>query len=162
MLLDNINLLRSFNLFIFLLFSQPVKAQWRLIYKSQDIDSIYSANKAITGNSVNPIILIEQRGRLSKFLIVRYAHTKRKLVAKKSVWGFTDSTNVIWRYYDSDLYRVVSYNDLGVEYAMYRVYVRGRPNYDYFELAYSRTLDSKIEISWKKAMEDIPTGNILR
>lgn len=113
--------------------------------------------------TVNPIILIERRGELSRFLIVRYAHSKRKLVDKRSIWGFTDSTNAVWRYADGDLCRVVNYDGAGVKYAIYRTYARlrtSRPEV-YYTPGYSHTLDSKIKATWGEAMEDIPTGHIL-
>lgn len=155
--------MKSTALFSLLLISSPLKAQWRIIHKSGDIDSVYVANKAAPLDTINPIILIEPRGVLSKFLIVRYAHSRRKLIAKKSVWGFTDSTNAVWRYYNGDLCRVVNCTGSGVDYAIYRTYARSRTSRPevYYVAGYSRTLDSKIEATWEKAMEDIPPNFIL-
>ena len=155
--------MKSIILGLFILMSQPLRAQWRLIYKSGDIDSIWVANKTASINTSNPITSIERRGELSRFLIVRYAHSKRQLVATKDVWGFTDSTNTVWRYFGGDLCRVVNYNGAGVEYAIYRTFSRLRTNRPevYYTPGYSRTLDSKIETTWEKAMEDIPSGHIL-
>lgn len=141
--------------------AQPTKAQWRLLYKSQDI--VQLTDTAAQSDPGNPIVLIEPRGEWSKYLIVRYAHSKRKLIPKKQVWGFTDSTNTIWRYADNDLCRVLSYNGAWVEYAIYRNKnnKNGRPT-TWYEPGYSRTLDGKVETTWRKAMEDIPSETILR
>ena len=157
------NLLQSVVLFICLLVSQPVKAQWRLIYKSQDIDSVWLANKTAPVDAVNPIRLIERRGELSKYLIVRYARSKRKLINKNNVWGFTDSTNAVWRYSNGDFCRVVDHNGAWIEYAIYRTNTtRYSKPVIYYTTGYSRTLDSKIEASWDKAMEDVPVELIFR
>lgn len=138
------------------LICQPAYAQWRLIYKSQDIIHPIDTTSL---DRTNPIILIEPRGEWSKYLIVRYAHSKRKLVPKKQVWGFTDSTNAIWRYYNNDLCRVIKYNGTWVEYAIYcsTSSKSGRPR-TWYEPGYGRSLDSKIWPSWSKAMADVPIG----
>ena len=164
--------IKSLILSILFLMSQPLKAQWRLIYKSQDIDSIWAVNKTVPVNTENPIVLIERRGVLSRFLIVRYAHSKRKLVNTKNVWGFTDSTNAVWRYSGGDFCRVVDYNGAGVKYAIRRTtngYLNPTESESaqrcpcvYYVVGYSRTLDSKIETNWEKAMEDIPPDYMLQ
>ena len=137
--------------------TQPLKAQWRLLYKSQDILQLTdSMARSVTAN---PITLIEPRGEWSKYLIVRYAHAKRQLISKKQVWGFTDSTNAIWRYYNNDLCRVMKYNGTWVEYAIYRSKSNrnGRPT-TWYEPGYGRSLDGKIWLSWPEAMADVPAG----
>ena len=155
--------MKPFILGIFLLISPALKAQWQLIYKSKDIDSVWAANQTRPLELINPITSIERRGIFSRYLVVRFAHSKRKLVAIKSVWGFTDSTNTVWRYSEGDLCRVVNYTGAGVEYAIYRTYLRrNSPPVVYYIAGYSRTLDSKIEANWAKAMDDVPAGHILR
>lgn len=135
----------------------PLQAQWRLLYKSQDI--LQLTDSLTLTSLANPITLIESRGVWSKYLIVRYAHAKRQLIPKKQVWGFTDSTRAIWRYYDNDLCRVMKYNGTWVEYAIYhsKSNRNGRPTI-WYEPGYSRSLDSKIWQSWSAAMADVPTG----
>ncbi|MFD2935440.1 hypothetical protein [Spirosoma flavum] len=149
-------------LFLVLIVSacQPICAQWRLIYKSQDI--IQPTDTTTSLDRTNLITLIEPRGEWSKYLIVRYAHSKRRLISKKQVWGFTDSTNAIWRYTDNDLCRVMKVNGTWVEYAIYRSKSNknGRPTV-WYEPGYSRSLDSKIWPYWSEAMADVPVGYIV-
>lgn len=139
------------------LIHQPIYAQWRLLHKSQDI--IQPIDTTTNADLADPITLIEPRGEWSKYLIVRYAHSKRKLVPKKQIWGFTDSTKAIWRYYNNNLCRVMKYNGTWVEYAIYcsRSNRNGRPTI-WYEPGYSRSLDSKIWSNWSAAMADIPAG----
>ncbi|GAB4017517.1 hypothetical protein GCM10028808_49110 [Spirosoma migulaei] len=138
------------------LFGKPVSAQWRLLYHSQDINK-----QQDTSHTTNQITSIESRGVLSKYLVVQYAQIKRKLIAKKSVWGLVDGQGAIWRSYQKELFLVLRYNGGWVEYVVNRP-VRTRLTATYAASMYSRTLDSKITSSWTKAMEEIPPGHISR
>lgn len=151
------NNLRYTLLLLCLMGMQTAQAQWQLLYKSQDILQLPDSGTHV--QSDNPIVLIEPRGTWSKFLIVRYAHTKRQLVPKKQVWGFTDSTWAIWRYYQNDLCKIMKYNGTWVEYAIYRTWSNrnGRPTI-WYEPGFSRTLDGKIWPTWQAAMADLPVG----
>ena len=119
------------------------------------------ANATQPADTTNPIVLIEPRGIFSKYMIVRYAHSKRKLVAKKSIWGYADSTNVIWRCTDNNLCLLLGYNSVWADYAVYHRSNRGRSPVIWFERGYSRTLDSKVRDHWSDAMEDVPAGYVL-
>ncbi|QJD80677.1 hypothetical protein [Spirosoma rhododendri] len=135
------------------------RAQWRLFYQSQDL--FRRAVPSVPSDNADPIVLIEPRGELSKYLIVRYAHSKRALVLKKSVWGFSDSTNVIWRVYRNDLCRVTKYNDTWVEYGLYRSRSTRGGLSIWYEPGFSRGLDGKIWSRWSEAMADAPPGHIV-
>ncbi|PRY37555.1 hypothetical protein CLV58_11024 [Spirosoma oryzae] len=138
----------------------PVCAQWRLLVKSQDVFKL--SEPTAPDALANPITLIEPRGELSKYLIVRYAHSKRALVRKSSVWGFADSTNAIWRVYKNDLCRVTRYNDTWVEYGIYRSKNNRNGPTVWYEPGFSRGLDGKIWNRWSEAMADALPGHIVR
>lgn len=138
----------------------PMYAQWRLLVKSQDV--FKTPEPADSGAPANPITLIEPRGELSKYLIVRYAHSKRALIRKSSVWGFADSTNAIWRVYKNDLCRVMRYNDTWVEYGIYRSRSTRNGPTVWYEPGFSRSLDGKVWNRWSEAMADTPPGRIGR
>ena len=116
--------------------SQPIKAQCTIIYQSQDLTN-------------------------GPDLIVRYEHDKRKLVSKKSVWGYIDKYRNIWRSYDKELFLVVKCDGGWIEYLIDRP-VKARLTASYKAVMYSRTLDSKIDSNWSKAMSDAPFGFIVR
>ncbi|OJW70908.1 MAG: hypothetical protein BGO59_32295 [Spirosoma sp. 48-14] len=138
------------------LISQPIHAQWRLLFQSQDI--YQPSNRATPSDTITAI---ESRGVLSKYLIIRYRHSRRRLMAKDSVWGFVDGYGTIWRSYEKELFVLVDFNGGWVNYAINRP-VRTRLSAMYWAPMYSRTLDSKIKSSWSEAMADIPAGHILR
>lgn len=137
----------------------PVCAQWRLLVKSQD--AFKTPVPADSNALVNPIVFVEPRGELSKYLIVRYARSKRALVLKNSVWGFADSTNAIWRVYKNDLCRVVRHNDTWVEYGIYRSRSTRNGPMVWYEPGFSRGLDGKIWNRWSEAMADALPGHIV-
>jgi hypothetical protein len=153
--------MKAFLLLVGLVWTVPsAQAQWRLFYQSQAL--FQTPVHSVPATDVDPIVLIEPRGELSKYLIVRYAHSKRALVLKKSVWGFADSTNVIWRVYRNDLCRVTKYNGTWVEYGIYRSRStrNGRPIV-WYEPGFSRSLDGKIWSRWSEAMADAPPGHVV-
>ncbi|MFD2936352.1 hypothetical protein [Spirosoma flavum] len=150
---------RSLLLVLAILASQPIYAQWRLLFRSQDIQQ--TLNLMTLTDSANSIMAIESRGVLSKYLIVRYSRSKRKLVAKDSIWGFVDGNGAIWRCYEKELFLVINSNRGWVNYAINRP-VGTRLTAMYGARMYSRTLDSKIKSNWSEAMADIPQGYILR
>lgn len=141
---------------------QPAQAQWRLLYTSQDVFRLPHA--AVPDTGADSITLIEPRGELSKYLIVRYAHRKRALVLRKSVWGFTDDSNAIWRVYRNDLCRVMKYNGTWVEYGLYRSRSTARSSGPivWYEPGFSRGLDGKIWNRWSEAMTDALPGHVVR
>ncbi len=141
------------------LVSQPIQAQWRLLFRSQDIRQTPDATTLT--DTLNSITAIESRGVLSKYLIVRYRHSRRRLIAKDSVWGFVDGYGTIWRSYEKELFVVTDFNGGWVQYAINRP-VRTRLSAMYWAPMYSRTLDSKIKSSWSEAMADVPAGHMLR
>lgn len=144
-----------------LLSGQQVDAQCRILYRSQDLTIKPDQNRAIVADTANQIIAVESRGALSKYLIVRYAHAKRKLLLKNSIWGFVDSHQAVWRSYNKELFLVLKYNSSWIEYAIERP-VGTRLSVTYPAVMYSRTLDSKIKSTWGDAMKDIPPGYIIR
>lgn len=133
--------------------TQVACAQWRLLYRSEDL--------AIQPDSVSDISSIESRGTMSKYLIVRHYNRKRELVPKSAVWGYVDNENGVWRSYDRELYRIIYYNGGWVEYSINRM-VSARSFALYKAVMYSRNLDSKIKASWLQAMADAPPGHIVR
>jgi hypothetical protein len=155
------NWLRLLILLQGILYNQLANAQCRILYRSQDLLNIPDQNKVITPDTSNPITDIESRGVLSKYLVVRYAHARRKLMPKKSIWGFVDSHQAVWRSYHKELFLVLKYNGGWVEYAIERP-VRTRLTALYWAVMYSRTLDSKIKSTWTDAMKDVPAGYIAR
>ena len=133
--------------------SQPIKAQCTIVYQSQDL---------MNGpDSTSEVSAVESRGALSKYLIVRYVHNRRKLVPKKAVWGYIDKYRNIWRSYDKELFLVIKCSGGWIEYVIDRP-VKTKLTASYKAVMYSRTLDSKIESNWSKAMADAPFGFIVR
>ncbi|GAB4038141.1 hypothetical protein GCM10028774_35430 [Spirosoma jeollabukense] len=112
-------------------------------------------------DTLDQITSIESRGAMSKYLIVRYAHSKRKLIPKNSIWGFIDSRKAVWRSYEKELFLVIKNNGGWVEYAVNRP-VRTRLTAMHGAIMYSRTLDSRIRSNWSDAMADVPKGYIVR
>lgn len=138
----------------------PVAAQYRILYRSQDLTTRSDQDTVIYSDTTDRITAIESRGILSKYLIVRYAHSKRKLIAKNAIWGFIDPRGAIWRSFEKELFLVIKYNGGWVEYVIERpVRIRLTPTYG--AIMYSRTLDSKIRLVWSDAMADAPLGYIV-
>src|SRR4051812_36419877 len=114
------NWLKFLILGVSILTSQRVDAQCRLLYWSQELTTKPSQSMAIVADTANQITSVESRGALSKYLIVHYAHAKRKLLLKNSIWGFVDSRQAVWRSYKKELFLVLNYNGGWVEYAIER------------------------------------------
>ncbi|GAB2541497.1 hypothetical protein [Spirosoma aerophilum] len=149
--------MRSFRIILFVIglsLSQATRAQWRLLYKSQDI----VAPGADTALSITSI---ESRGLFSKYLVVRSDNQPKSLVLKNAVWGYVDGNNRVWRSYDKDSYLLVKYNGGWAEYAINR-FVSGTSFRTYMQPMYSRTLDSPIHSTWQAAMKDVPPSFILK
>lgn len=153
--------LRLLLLGVGILSGQWVDAQCRILYRSQEFPLKSDQNIAITPDTANQITAIESRGVLSNYLIVHYAHAKRKLLLKNSIWGFVDSHHTVWRSYRKELFLVLKYTSSWVEYAIERP-VGTRLSATYPAVMYSRTLDSKIKSTWGDAMKDVPPGYIVR
>lgn len=134
----------------------PVKAQWRVLYSSTEI------GRETIQDTIDPITSIDFRGEFSKNLVVKYAHSRRKLVPVKNVWGFTDGKTGTWRIDRHDLCRIVDINQVWVEYEIQRSKNNRSVPTVWFESVFSRTLTSKIYNTWQEAMREIPQGYILR
>lgn len=143
------------------LYNQRADAQCRILNWSQELTIRPSESTAVVADTANQITSIESRGVLSKYLIVHYAHAKRKLLLKNSIWGFVDSRQAVWRSYKKELFLVLNYNGSWVEYAIERP-IRTRLSATYQAVMYSRTLDSKIKSTWTDAIKDVPPGYIVR
>jgi len=153
--------LRFLILGVGILSGQWVDAQCRILYRSQEFPLKSDQNTAIIPDTAGQITAIESRGVLSNYLVVHYAHAKRKLLLKNSIWGFIDSRQAVWRSYHKELFLVLRYNTSWVEYAIERP-VGTRLSATYPAVMYSRTLDSKIKSTWGDAMKDVPPGYIIR
>ncbi|GAB4043255.1 hypothetical protein [Spirosoma litoris] len=149
------NWLRLIPLLLGLLYSQQTDAQYRILYRSQDLSI-----RPDLPDTADQITAIESRGALSKYLIVRYAHAKRQLLLKSSIWGFIDSRQAVWRSYKKELFLLLKYNNNWVEYAIERP-IATRLSAMYPAIMYSRTLDSKIKSNWGDAMKDVPPGFVV-
>ncbi|WP_460938710.1 hypothetical protein [Spirosoma humi] len=140
---------------------QWVDAQCRILYRSQELVVQPDQYVAIIPDTAAQITAIESRGVLSKYLLVHYAHAKRKLLLKSSIWGFVDSRQAVWRSYNKELFLVLNYNSSWVEYAIERP-VGTRLSATYPAVMYSRTLDSEIKSTWNDAIKDVSPGYIVR
>ncbi|WP_461114841.1 hypothetical protein [Spirosoma jeollabukense] len=153
------NSLRLVFLLLGIWYGQLASAQCRILYHSQDI--AVTPVQDVMADTLDQITSIESRGAMSKYLIVRYAHSKRKLIPKNSIWGFIDSRKAVWRSYEKELFLVIKNNGGWVEYAVNRP-VRTRLTAMHGAIMYSRTLDSRIRSNWSDAMADVPKGYIVR
>ncbi|CAN5284325.1 hypothetical protein BH09BAC4_BH09BAC4_26270 [soil metagenome] len=152
------NSLRLVFLLLGVVYGQLTNAQCRLLYHSQDL--IITPDQDVVPDTTDQITSIESRGALSKYLIVHYAHSRRKLIAKTSIWGYVDSRNAVWRSYEKELFLVIKNNGGWIEYAVNRP-VRTRLTAMHGAIMYSRTLDSDIKSNWADAMADVPKGYIV-
>ncbi|MVM37683.1 hypothetical protein GO730_08860 [Spirosoma sp. HMF3257] len=141
-------------LFLCIVLSQNVNAQWRLIYQSKDI-------LAEEADTTNKITSIQSRGALSKYLVVHSGSQQKTLVPKKAIWGYIDGNNRLWRSYNKEFYQVINYNGGWVEYGITRL-VPGRPSQSFNLQLFSRTLDSRVYSNWMKAMGDLSQNYIVR
>lgn len=152
------NSLRLVFLFLGIVYGQLANAQCKLLYHSQDLP--VTPDQDVVPDTTDQITSIESRGTLSKYLIVHYAHSRRKLIPKNSIWGYVDNRKAIWRSYEKELFLVIKNNGGWVEYAVNRP-VRTRLTAMHGAIMYSRTLDSDIKSNWADAMADVPKGYIV-
>ncbi|MGV3557395.1 hypothetical protein [Larkinella arboricola] len=81
-------------------------------------------------------------------LVVRYADGRTEKVSRKSVWGYTDKKGRVYRQYGNSYYEVIDMGEV-VQYER----KNPQPNQRYRR--YSKTLDSKLYLTRKKALRDV-------
>lgn len=147
LILSGLTMRRTFALLLvaLLMNARAAPAQCRILHRSDELFQPDTASR--------PYRTIYPRGSLSRYLVARPANGGKQLFAKKSVWGYVDGANRIWRCYHTDVYEVVRvYPGWWVEYRADRMADR-RGNRSTFPL-FSKTPDSRPYANWTEAMAD--------
>ncbi|MFD1144806.1 hypothetical protein ACFQ4C_26995 [Larkinella insperata] len=116
----------------------------RLLLQSTDINNTTASQPV---KSIHPSFL--GFGNLT----IRYADGRTEKVSKKSVWGYTDKKGRVYRYYRNTYFEVLDLDEV-VRYERTRPHSPKNPRLQQF---YSKTLDSKLFNSRKKALRDLAT-----
>ena len=116
----------------------------RILYTSQDInraESIDSIVKLKPGNSW-----------LARNVKIILRNGEQKTIPKKTIWGYSDAKGTIWRRFKNDYYQIFRIGDV-IEYEIIEPRTVG-PSMVINEPVrkYSKTLDSKIVSSRKRAL----------
>ncbi|WP_461085329.1 hypothetical protein [Spirosoma flavus] len=115
----------------------------RVLYSSSEIDQV-SASDSITR--------IRPGSFLGNNLRITLRNGERKSIPKKTVWGYSDEKGRVWRRFKSTYYQILRVSDV-VEYEIIEQRAAG-PNMVVNEPVrmYSKTLDSRIVGSRKRAL----------
>ncbi|UFH52931.1 hypothetical protein [Spirosoma sp. KNUC1025] len=118
----------------------------RLLYSSKEL------NQPSTADS---IARIKPSGFIGKNLKLTLRNGERRIVSRKTVWGYSDAKGNIWRRFKNDYYQVLRVSDV-IEYEVIESRTVG-PNMVINEPVkmYSKTLDSKIVGSRKRALQTV-------
>lgn len=116
----------------------------RVLYRSNDINQ---------SNGVDSIVRIRPGGSwLARNVKLTLRNGERKTIPKKAIWGYSDAKGIVWRRFRNTYYQVLKIGDL-VEYEI----IESRPIGNGGVInepvrKYSKTLDSKIVGSRKRAL----------
>ena len=115
----------------------------RVLYSSAEIDQI---------NTADSIVRLKSGGFFAKNLKLTLRNGERRTIPGKLVWGYSDEKGAIWRRFRNSYYQVLQIRDV-VEYEIIEPRTVG-PSMVINEpiRKYSKTLDSKIVSSRKRAL----------
>lgn len=123
------------------LFSLEGLAQ-RVLYSSQDLDQRY----------VRPVIRdVIPNGIFSSNITVLYQDGRRERIPRRSIWGYEDRKNRVYRYYEGSFLQVVEIGEL-VKYTHQGIISDGILIENTY---FSKTLDSAIHITKHRAAKDV-------
>ena len=116
----------------------------RVLYSSAELDQVSTADS---------IARIRPGGFLGNTLKFTLRDGERRSIPKKEIWGYSDEKGRVWRCFKKTCYQVLRVSDV-VEYEISESRNVGHNIYVYEPVKfYSKTLDSKIVGSRKRALQ---------